>query len=264
MGRSNVLSQKSSTPRAEARLEMNLEKRLLSYAAAAVAAGVGVLGCSPQAEAKVIYVNTWVPIAPVSSVSLDLTNDGVADFQFSNNRIRTSNCIISGRSCLAMNVLPQNQGNAVWGSGSSASALGSGVRLGSQGQFQAGHQFMAKEGVDFSSGAIFYSSTGPWKQATSRFLGLKFVIDGQFHYGWARLDVNATNHGIYAALTGYAYETEPNTPILTGQKDGTAKKKPGKRASASSSNAAPTTGSLGMLARGTSALGQEAQDATRR
>jgi hypothetical protein len=53
----------------------------------------------------------------------------------------------------------------------------------------------------------------------ARYLGLKFQINGETHYGWARLNVqvNTTKLTIYSRLTGYAYETTPNTPIAAGQ-----------------------------------------------
>ena len=59
----------------------------------------------------------------------------------------------------------------------------------------------------------------------NRYLGLQFVINGQVHYGWARLSVSLTDpslnkFGIYAVLTGYAYEDVPNKPIITGKTKG--------------------------------------------
>ncbi len=56
----------------------------------------------------------------------------------------------------------------------------------------------------------------------SGYLGLKFSIHGQFHYGWARLNVftNWNAPGFTAALLGYAYETIPNKPIITGKTKG--------------------------------------------
>jgi hypothetical protein len=47
-------------------------------------------------------------------------------------------------------------------------------------------------------------------------LGLKFLINGQTHYGWAHVTVN----GSRAVLNGYAYETVPNQPITTGKTSG--------------------------------------------
>jgi hypothetical protein len=52
-------------------------------------------------------------------------------------------------------------------------------------------------------------------------LGLKFVIHGKVHYGWARFSVTLGHHRQYddvsGTLTGYAYETIPNKPIIAGQ-----------------------------------------------
>jgi hypothetical protein len=49
------------------------------------------------------------------------------------------------------------------------------------------------------------------------YLGLKFVINGVTHYGWAH--VSKVDHN-QATLTGYAYETVPNTALATGKTSG--------------------------------------------
>lgn len=68
----------------------------------------------------------------------------------------------------------------------------------------------------------FQHDGGPWLNKKNLYLGLQFTIDGQIHYGWARLTVstNKTTCVTKALLTGYAYETEPNTPITTGKLSG--------------------------------------------
>jgi hypothetical protein len=254
---------KSAKERAVARLDWRLERMLLSYAAAATAAGVGMLTCSPQAEATVVYTPTWIPIAPISSVTnLDLNNDGIADFQIS-NKVGTQRCGEGSSYCfVTMKVLPQNPSNAIWGSGGSAAVLGSGVSVGSQGKFQAGHEFMARE-YQVSG---YYGTGGPWKETTRGYLGLKFIIQGQVHYGWARLNVTAATGGIYAAISGYAYETVPNKPIRTGQQGGAARKKHNARLGPAPLDApASMPGGLGSLARGAPGLAPRgAQDATRK
>jgi hypothetical protein len=256
-------SGESVKKRTAARLERRLEKRLLSYAIVATAAGVGVLACATHAEAKVIYTATWIPIAPVSSrTNLDLNNDGIADFQIS-NKLGTQRCGFNSIQCyVTMRVLPQNASNAIWGTGGSASALGRGVSIGSQGKFQAGHEFMARE--DYLSTS--YGIAGPWKETTRGYLGLKFIIQGQVHYGWARLYVTAATGGVYGAIGAYAYETVPNKPILTGQQnDATGEKHNGKRGRASLGALAPIPGGLGTLASGATGLPtRRAQDTTRK
>src|SRR5579863_5421250 len=98
---------KSRTKRAVARLDWPLEKRLLSYVAAASAAGVGTLCCTPQAQAKVVFTDTWIPISPVASVNLDLNNDGITDFQISNTNNKCGHHS-SYKQCATLKVLPKN------------------------------------------------------------------------------------------------------------------------------------------------------------
>jgi hypothetical protein len=238
------------------RLDSYLEKKLLSYVAAASAAGVAVLACPLQAQAKVVFTDTWVPIAPVASVTyLDLNNDGIADFLISNKHNACS-ASSSYQNCVTMKVIPQNASNSIWGTttgrfNGAASALGSGVTIGSQGKFQAGHEFMGRAD-NGGRETFFYNSSGQWKETTRGFLGLKFVIQGQVHYGWARLSVSAAVGGMFGAISGYAYETEPNTPIVTGQESGDARKK-SRRVKTGSTSASVPSG-LGTLAAGAPAL----------
>ena len=63
-------------------------------------------------------------------------------------------------------------------------------------------------------------SLGSWVNVTNRYLGFKFKIRGATHYGWARLDVSVTNGTVVGTLTGYAYETIPNKPIIAGKTKG--------------------------------------------
>jgi hypothetical protein len=265
MSQSKSQSGKSGSKRAAARLNERLEKRLRPYALAATASGAAMLAFSSQAEAKVISTITWIPIAPVSSVTnLDLNNDGIVDFQIS-NKLGSVRCGASSSQCyVTMRVLPQNAGNAIWGTRGSASALGSGVTLGSKGKFQAGHEFMAQE--HFSAEDSVFGSAGYWPGTTRRYLGLKFIIQGQVHYGWARLNVTATNKGIYGAISEYAYETVPNKPIRTGQQKGAARKKHNARLGPEPLDApAPMPGDLGSLAAGAAGLAlRRAEDASRK
>ena len=51
---------------------------------------------------------------------------------------------------------------------------------------------------------------------------LKFVVDGEVHYGWARVKLVSPGGYASGSISGYAYETVPNQPIVTGQTGGTA------------------------------------------
>ena len=55
-----------------------------------------------------------------------------------------------------------------------------------------------------------------WEGVTDKYIGLRFRINGQKHYGWVRLDVTNATQWI---IKDYAYNEAANEPILTGQKD---------------------------------------------
>ncbi len=95
-------------------------------------------------------------------------------------------------------------------------------------------------------------SGGAWLKVDKAYLGLKFVIKGKVHYGWAR--VRMTHVYLDAILTGYAYETIPNKPIYTWPLRETNDVEESDRGpGASLTNPipdAPQPASLGMLALG--------------
>jgi hypothetical protein len=72
-------------------------------------------------------------------------------------------------------------------------------------------------GEDFgimNSSSCYY--VGPnWCDVTNKYLGLRFITNGQTYYGWARLDVNAA--GDEFILKDYAYNATAGEPILAGE-----------------------------------------------
>jgi hypothetical protein len=99
--------------------------------------------------------------------------------------------------------------------GGYASALEAGAKIGPLGPFAHRIGFATyMAGWTDSSGNI--RSTGPWKNTDDRYLGFKFLINGKYHFGWARLSVHLNT----MLLTGYAYETVANKPITAGQETG--------------------------------------------
>jgi hypothetical protein len=98
---------------------------------------------------------------------------------------------------------------------------------------------------------------GAWanggKGVKNRYLGFKFKINGQFHYGWARLSVTTPSHSPYTAtLTGYAYETTPNKGIVAGQESGPAEV--GDNINGTSPTSSFRPASLGLLGLGAAGL----------
>lgn len=205
-----------------------LNRQLNAYALAASAAGVSVLALARASEAKVVYTETHQVTHARVPLYLDLNHDGINDFV-----LRT--IYYAGTSGFEMGLDAAGyRNNAVAGKRftdgsyffSAASALPAGAEIGPKRPFPVRFPFMAEElfkkNVRTSSG---YSDVGPWvgkgKGVRDRYLGLKFIIHGKVHYGWARLSVTLGHHRQYddvsGTLTGYAYETVPNKPIIAGQ-----------------------------------------------
>jgi hypothetical protein len=202
----------------------SLHHRLNSYAIVASAAGVGLLALAQPAEARIIYTPANIKLRPNRSYYLDINHDGVRDFELDNVNVSPRSC-----TCYIQQVLvtKKQNGKGIWGTShnplSYASALSSGVQIGSNRKLTAGQKLMWGGSVNKSNHSS-YRTYGLWKNAENRYLGLKFIsVRGQqVHYGWARLSVTVAGKPPYATavLTGYAYETIPNKPIIAGKTHG--------------------------------------------
>jgi hypothetical protein len=201
-----------------------------------------MLASAPPAEAEIVYTpaNTTVHLR----VPLDLNHDGVIDYylrvensynifsyniRFTNlNVCHVPNFDSSERNiCESFSSIAPNRDNVVqlapgYHGGDEAAALAAGATIGSSQRFVGtGHS------VGMGARVFYLSNTkqnwfGPWldggKGVKDRYLGLKFKIDGEFHFGWARITVATTaHHGFKTTLTGYAYETVANKSIRAGQ-----------------------------------------------
>jgi hypothetical protein len=242
----NTSKREHTTSRAAVRLAPELEKRLSSYASAALAASVSLMAITKSAEAKIVYTPADVPI-PVNGgpVLLDLNHDGIADFIFSNLFFPPiSDGFPSGGTLLVSG--SGKMRNQVWGRGFGtsrgrnrfASALDSGflVRANKSHLQKSPTALMALLSVGYGPYApkapqattcaswppgCASITEGQWMYTKHRYLGLQFTIKGGIHYGWARVEVsrNPKEHtnSITARLVGYAYETIPNKAIVTGK-----------------------------------------------
>jgi len=214
-----------------------LEKKLVSYISAGTAAGICVAAAAQPAAAKVVVTHTNKTIDFQKQTKLDLNNDGIPDFGFS----------FEFQFCCETNVvIAPFKFNQVLGA-YSASALSSGVTVGKGDKF-AGHVAVMQWAFqNRTSGTTNYG--GKWLNATDRYLGLAFRINGQPHFGWARLTF--TGFGA-ATLTEYAYETIPGKAIVTG---GASDEESSAEAASGTSAATESVGrGLGVLAAGAAGL----------
>jgi hypothetical protein len=227
-------------------LSDSITRRLDMYALAAGAAGIGVIALAQPAEGKVVFTPANVRI--VGTVNIDLNHDGLADFAIKQNDY--------AGTYMAAHSFGKNR---VQGTGQSASALPAGVRVGpNPTKFKKGPvcQFLSNTSGpcktmlqcrDFSGST---ACKGPFANTTIAFLGLKFYIKEEIHFGWARFKFS--NHAL--VLTGYAYETVPKKPIITGRKTGTDDKVSGEPNPMSFSPRSVSAARLGLLAMGAPGL----------
>jgi len=215
-------------PRKSASLTQSVHDRLNMYALAASAAGVTLLALAPPSEAEIIYTKAYHVIPKGGHYNLDLNHDGKTDFSFVDRYNCTEDFCPN-----ALSVNPTGENGVEGHQGfleKWAYALPQGAHIGPRHPFSG--QVMASSDAGY---------LGSWVNVTNRYLGFKFKIRGATHYGWARLDVSLTNGIVVGTLTGYAYETIPNQPIITG-------KTKGRDVITVQSNSTPTT--LGRLAAG--------------
>jgi hypothetical protein len=269
----------SSTPqpRKTFRISDSLNRKLNTYAQVAAAAGASVLALAGVSDAEVVYTQTNQATHTGAPLYIDLNHDGINDFLLRTNFYRGTSGTEVGLSAWG----DRNADNVVAGkrfsSGgnyffSAAYALRSGAQIGPKLDFSVDLPFMAREHFDHVGNQ--YSDLGPWagqdRGVKNRYLGLKFVIDGEVHYGWARLSVVIGHQrqpdDVSGTLTGYAYETVPDKPIVAGRITGPdvitleSDQEQVSEESMEQSNPADlgqpaqNSATLGMLARGSGAL----------
>ena len=247
----------SGTTRSEISLSWKFDKQLLAYTATAGAAGVAVLALAQSAEAKIVYTPANVPIQLNGGpVYLDLNNDGVADFALQSStyqagRIPHKQNHPGDPFFQVLEASPQAAGDAVFGYIDTsqgldigcAAALPAGTTVGPKSPFLKSNQAILFSVVDNYN---YGHEACDWAQKhRGAYLGVKFSINGETHYGWAHITMGKTT-----ILNGYAYETVPNQAIDTGKTSG-----PGSIAELDRTPIpSPQPATLGMLAQGSRGL----------
>jgi hypothetical protein len=198
------------------KLHESLNKQLSMYSVAAGAAGVGILALAQPAEARIVYTPANVKIVPNKGLTFfDLNHDGIPDFGLSNIYTHSSY-----QASGFLKVVQAQAANEVWDVTSKgflcAAAVPKNTRIGPKGHFRKDPTTGLAMAFSNMEGTYF----GPWRKVKQDYLGLKFVIKGKTHFGWARLKGNFNSFPYAATLTGYAYETIPNKPIITGKTKG--------------------------------------------
>ena len=239
----------SPLPRKTANLSESIHQQLSMYAFAASAAGVGILATAQQAEAKIVYTPANIKIVQNGGlITFDLNHDGIPDFGLSNKfASNSSNELWTLKAVQARQANEIREGKPCQEQELCAAALPKGAKIGLKGQFQQD----PGSGLHMIQLAICdsCSNSGPWLKVKQAYLGLKFVIKGKAHFGWARVQLSH-NMSIQATLTGYAYETIPGKAIIAGATKGPDDPEP----AASLNTPTPEPATLAALALGAPGL----------
>lgn len=196
----------------------SLNKKLIKYSlAASVALTIG-----SRLHADIQYTDIdpdkVIPQADnfkTNDFFLDINNDGTPEFKIFQSYSYTYYFYYL-YSYDSVKVFRVNDGLSVinaTGDNNYVAALNSNELVSSQQNFGTKHVL----------GGLSYYETSPageWPDMGNRFMGVRFKIGENIHYGWVRLSVtwDCERFTVY----DYAYEDEPGKAIRAGQKDYTS------------------------------------------
>ncbi len=182
----------------------HLNRQIAQYSVAAAVAGVSMLALAQPAAGEVVFTKKTIhlPLATggtMEPVKISMANNGIDNFEFT---LSSTPAFGAYRFLLAGGASLQDELRVGTGPAFNVylGALRRGERIGpsnASSQFNAG---LVEESV--SNGAnnrIFFGSWGG--SPKNRYLGVRFPINGQLHYGWIRLTVT-TNPA-------------PHTPVMS-------------------------------------------------
>lgn len=200
-------------------MKKNLLKNVKSYSALAVG-----LIAADAVQAQIVYTDVvpdavvngnfdavdWHDASAFGSYQIDLDDDGNTDYTL---RVRSDLAFgIGYLDPAGDNQYVNNPANPF------GTPIEKGVEIGASSQewkgllvYPNGYNYL---GTLSTLGKTIEQGGGGWTGKTDKYLGLKFKIGSQTHYGWARLDARDDDR-VYT-LKDFAYESTPDQPILAG------------------------------------------------
>jgi hypothetical protein len=204
-------------------MKKDVQKRLKAYSAVAGAA----LLIPGTAAAEIQYTDVdpdETLTTPGDLFEVDFNGDGTVDMNLA---------LVTGTGTYGGTALYQNFAWAFgYGYGSFAGstqsfgaifyfpfAYNSGDMIGSSAQWQNASAVGSMNYLTSVGGAPAYQG-GNWVNATDKYLGCRFVVAGNFHYGWIRMDVGTAGPSNFITIKGFAFEDVPDAEIEAGATSG--------------------------------------------
>jgi hypothetical protein len=219
-------------------LTRQLHKLLDGYALAATAAGVAALALAVPAEGSPICKTVSVNLFHSSTNPINPALQRIPPFNLAQTTY-TYYPITTGVYLMWWNrglVVPNTAGaKLLLGSQSLPANLAAGASIGPGGNFGKG----ASSGLIFTYGRGTFNDQangtlnkhrGNFNLRQSNYVGFEFMLSGELHYGWARINVklkpqerfNSSIEVSETQLLGYGYESAANTAVAAGACSGDA------------------------------------------
>jgi hypothetical protein len=222
----NFKRQNSRRQRSAATLPEALASRLDAYTLAATAAGIGLLGSALPANATPICQNISVVLSGTDSFALNPANQQIAPFLVVQTRFYydyESNPMFWNRAFFE----PNPQGVMLSAANSLPAAVSAGALIGPSGKFAKGNSYgllftygPGDSYFQYKGGGTLNKHRGNFKFGQTNYVGFRFLLSGQYHYGWARIEVflHPYFHEVIAktGISSYGYETAADTAISAG------------------------------------------------
>ncbi len=196
-----------------------IHQKLKAYSAVAGS----IIAVSQNAQGQIIYTNiTDQTVSGTTGVyNLDLNNAGGTDFDLNTNIFKTTSYY---QTVYQVTVSPQGTGNDVALMNGLPAWMNLNDPIDNTIPWNATvNQMMAFYKIVQWSSSSYYSSggsssststAGNWPGKVDKYLPLRITIGSNFHYGWARLDVDPKAKQF--TIKDYAYESFPNLGIPAG------------------------------------------------
>jgi hypothetical protein len=186
---------------------VNLDRKLMAYAAGAVAAGV--VGAE-SADAAIVYSPSTIPFGVNEAKGVDFNNDGTAEFNIGHERTGTD--ANTDRVLLKDQADPSTgayvfdlgtYGNPYVAPVPAGTPIGPDSTLGTQFNSNVGNRIIDEDAND--DGVIDDPRQSNFATNTPQYIGVRFRLNGEDRYGW--IGINITNaDDLTGQVTGFAFE----------------------------------------------------------
>jgi len=254
-------SRRSNRSRKAAPLQEALCHRLDAYALAATAAGVGLLACALPAEATTVCNSASITLARTASFPLNPAHQQAAPFLVAQTTFYFS--YSSGPAFWDRGFFePNPQGVMLSPSNNLPAALSEGALIGPSANFAKGNSYgllftygLGEPGDHYlKGGGTMNKHRGNFKFGQTNYVGFRLLLSGQYHYGWARIEVAFHHNETFrrmlmseTRISGYGYESNPDTVIAAGDCHGPAASNAGVTPNVISTDDVPEASSGALL-----------------